>query len=160
MIRSMHYGMICLAVLLLAGCARQIGSNVYSERHVGEASVSYQGKVLSVRKVLVRSERLEENSNGSVVGAVGGGLLGSAFGEGRGRTAMTAVGAIGGAVAGAAAERSLREQEALEYVVKLNDGKILTIVQGLEEPLPVGSPVIVIVGRAGRSRVIRDTPSA
>ncbi|MDR2417190.1 MAG: glycine zipper 2TM domain-containing protein [Holosporales bacterium] len=157
MIKNPQYGIACLVILLLAGCARQIGSHVYSDRHVGEASSSYQGTVLSIRKVLVGSERLQDNVAGGVVGAVSGGLLGSAFGQGHGRTAMTAVGAVGGAVAGAAAERALKEQEALEYVVKLNTGKILTVVQGLEDPLPVGSRVIVIIGRAGRSRVIRDT---
>jgi outer membrane lipoprotein SlyB len=157
MINNTQCRTVCLVILSLTGCTRQIGSHVYSDSHVGEASSSYQGTVLSVRKVLVGSEHLQDNVAGGVVGAVGGGLLGSAFGQGHGRTAMTAVGAVGGAVAGAAAERALKEQEALEYVVKLNTGKILTVVQGLEDPLPVGSRAIVIVSRGGRSRVIRDT---
>jgi outer membrane lipoprotein SlyB len=160
MIQTARYGTVCLAILLLAGCTRQIGSHMYSESHVGEASSSYQGTILSVRKVLVGSERLQDNVVGGAIVAVSGGLLGSAFGQGHGRTAMTAAGAIGGAVAGAAAERALKEQEAIEYTVKLNTGKILTVVQGLEDPLPAGSRVIVIVGKAGRSRVVRDTTGA
>jgi outer membrane lipoprotein SlyB len=150
-------GAACLALALLAGCGRQINSNVYSDGHVGEASSSYQGTIISVRKVLVGSEKLEDNAAGGVMGAVGGGLLGSTLGKGRGKAAMTAAGVIGGAAAGIMTQKALREQEAIEYVVKLNTGKVLTVVQGLEDPLPMGSSVIVIVGKAGRSRVIRDT---
>jgi outer membrane lipoprotein SlyB len=84
--------------MFLAGCARQISSNAYSERQVGEASFSYQGTVLSVRKVAVGSEKLEDNVAGGALGAIGGGVLGSTCGKGDGKTAMTALGAIGGAV--------------------------------------------------------------
>ncbi|MDR1267118.1 MAG: hypothetical protein LBJ70_01905 [Holosporales bacterium] len=153
-------GIACFLGLFLAGCARQISSNVYSERHVGEASFSYQGTIISVRKVLVGSEKLEENVAGGAVGAVGGGLLGSQFGKGEGKTAMTALGVVGGAVGGAMAQKALREQEALEYVVKLTNGQIVTVVQGLEDPLPSGAPVLVIMGQAGRSRVVRDPSGA
>ncbi|MDR0406767.1 MAG: glycine zipper 2TM domain-containing protein [Holosporales bacterium] len=151
---------VCIAALLLAGCTRRIDSNVYSENHVGEASFSYQGTILNVRKVRVGSEQLQENVEGGALGAVGGGLLGSAFGKGDGKTAMTAIGAIGGAIGGAMAQQALREQEAVEYTIKLTNGQVMTVVQGLEDLLPKGSAVIVIVGQAGRSRVIRDTSEA
>ncbi|MDR0661907.1 MAG: hypothetical protein LBF76_00755 [Holosporales bacterium] len=55
------------------------------------------------------------------------------------------------------AERALKEQEALEYVVKLTNGQIVTVVQGLDDVLPAGTAVFVMMGRGGRSRVVRDT---
>jgi outer membrane lipoprotein SlyB len=148
---------MCLATIIMS-CARDIQSNVYSSASVGEASFTYQGTVISSRKVTVqKTEELDKNGTGIGVGAVAGGLAGNQFGGGSGNLAATVGGAILGGVAGALVEKKLKTQEAMEYVVKLTNNQILTVVQGLDAVYSVGQRVMVIVSHDGRSRVIPDT---
>ncbi|MGL5720645.1 MAG: glycine zipper 2TM domain-containing protein [Alphaproteobacteria bacterium] len=144
-------------ILLLSGCARDISSNTYKASHVGEASFTYQGVVANVREVQVEEgERLEENTTGAGLGALAGGVAGYQFGGGRGQIATTAAGAVLGGVAGAYAEKALKSQQGLEYVVRLDNGQIMTVVQGLNPRLNPGQRVLVLVSNAGRSRVVAD----
>lgn len=140
---------------LVSGCAREISSNVYSEAHVGEASKTFFGTVVSVRNVTVQGkEKLDENSTGIAMGAIAGGVAGTQLGGGRGRIATTVGGALLGATAGAFAQKALETQDALEYTVELHNGELRTIVQGPENALRVGQPALVMVSRDGRSRVV------
>jgi outer membrane lipoprotein SlyB len=146
-----------LAVLALSGCARNINPNVYSEKHVGEASMTYQGVITSARPVeIAGGEKLEENTAGIGIGALAGGVAGNQIGKGGGNLAATAGGAILGGVAGAFAQKALTEQSAMEYVVQLNNGSMMTVVQGPENQLSAGQRVLVMVSNDGRSRVVAD----
>lgn len=149
-----------MALLALSGCARNINPNVYSEKHVGEASMTYQGVIVSARQVEVAgSEKLEENVAGIGLGALAGGLAGNQIGGGSGNIAATAGGAVLGGVAGAFAQKALTEQTGMEYVVRLNNGSMMTVVQGAEAQLSNGQRVLVIVSNDGRSRVVPDHSS-
>jgi outer membrane lipoprotein SlyB len=137
-------------ILLLSSCATDIKSNTYSANSVGEASFSYQGTILSVRKVKVK----DLNSGaGAVGGAVAGGMAGNQISSGGGGAG---VGALLFGVIGHAVENKLRTQDAYEYVVKLTNGQILTVCQGLDSDFQIGQRVIVLVSHDGRSRVIAD----
>jgi outer membrane lipoprotein SlyB len=147
----------CLALTLLTGCARNIDGNTYKASAVGEASFTYQGVILSARKVQVEEgEYLGENQTGMALGAVAGGLGGSQIGHGTGSIAAAAGGAVLGGLAGAFAEKALKHQEGMEYAVKLTNGSIMTVVQGLDNPMPAGQRVLVMVSQDGRSRVVPD----
>jgi outer membrane lipoprotein SlyB len=148
---------LCISALLLTSCERNINSNAYTAASVGEASFSYQGSIISVRQVLVQgSDELGGNTMGMGLGAVGGGVVGNQFGKGGGNLAATIGGAIAGGVLGAMADKKLKEQNGFEYVVKLTNGQIMTVVQGLDTAFGVGQRVIVIVSNDGRSRVVAD----
>lgn len=146
------------AVLLsLSGCAREISSNTYKAGHIGEASFTYQGVVASARQVRVEEgEYLEQNGTGIALGAIAGGAGGSAIGNGSGQVAATVAGAVLGGLAGAYAEKGLKGQNAMEYAVRLNNGSMMTIVQGLDSPLQAGQNVLIMVSHDGRSRVVAD----
>ena len=148
-----------LALTTLAtNCAREISSGVYSEAHVGETSFTYQGSIINARQIKVQAkERLEENAMGMGAGGIGGGLLGSTMGKGSGNIAATAIGAIAGAVAGTYAEKELKTQNAMEYVVRLTNNQIMTVVQGIDNPMPIGARVLVMVSNDGRSRIVPDS---
>jgi outer membrane lipoprotein SlyB len=147
----------CLAVLALGGCARNIDSGTYKASAVGEASFTYQGVVASARKVHVdEGEYLGENQTGIALGAVGGGLAGSQIGHGTGSVAAALGGAAIGGLAGAFAEKALKAQDGMEYAVKLTNGSMMTVVQGLDNPLAPGQRVLVMVSQDGRSRVVPD----
>jgi len=143
------------ALVLSSGCARQISSNVYSGASVGEVSTSSPGVVISARPVTVEDkEYLEENGLGIVGGGVGGALAGSQIGKGRGNTLATIGGGVAGAVAGAYAEKALKTQNAMEYIVSLESGEAKSVVQGMDPVFAVGQKVWVISSHQGRSRVI------
>lgn len=143
--------------VMLGGCARDISSTTYSDATVGEASQTFRGTIVTMRKVNVGPEKLEDNVAGGLAGGVLGGVVGNQFGKGGGKTAATAVGAIGGAVAGAFAEKALKSQDGFEYTVQLDNGDMRTIVQGTEHAMSVGQRVLIIVGQKNRSRVVPDT---
>lgn len=152
---------LSLTSLLLSGCARQISPNAYTEAHVGETSRTYRCTIVSVRAVTVGAgERLEDNTTGMLVGAGAGGLAGSAVGGGHGNTAAIIGGALVGGILGTMAEKELKTQDGIEYVVELENGKLRTVVQGAPA-LGVGQNALLIIGEKGRSRLVADNnPSA
>ena len=143
------------AIGMFTSCAREISSDVYHASHVGEASMTYPGVIIHARQVsAVEHERLEENGLGIIGGGIGGALAGSQFGKGDGNTVATVGGALVGATAGAFAEKALKTQTAMEYIVQLDNGQSMTVVQGPQPTFSPGQPVFVIIGQQGRSRVI------
>jgi outer membrane lipoprotein SlyB len=90
------------------------------------------------------------------LGGASGAILGSQFGRGHG-TAAAAVGVgILGAIAGSLVEKKLNTQEAIEYVIKLTNNQLMTVVQGLDVIYSAGQKVIVMVSYDGRSRLVAD----
>ncbi|MBS0654848.1 MAG: hypothetical protein JSR46_03645 [Verrucomicrobia bacterium] len=144
-----------VGISCFTGCARQISSDVYAADHVGEASSSYPGIIISARNITVQDkERLQENGLGIVGGGIGGGLVGSQIGKGTGNNVAIIGGAIAGAVGGAFAEKALKTQDGVEYIVQLDNGELKTVVQGPQPSLDEGQAVYVIIGHKGRSRVV------
>lgn len=152
---------ISLGLTTFTGCGRQISSNVYTADTVGESAQSFPGVVLQVRDVLVQDkERLEEHGLGVGAGGLAGGFAGSAIGKGKGNILATVAGGILGAIGGAYAEKALKEQAGVEYLVQLDSGEVRSIVQGPDPKFGVGQLVYVIESKAkargykGRSRVV------
>ncbi|CUI16981.1 putative outer membrane lipoprotein [Candidatus Protochlamydia naegleriophila] len=119
----------------------------HTSRYVGEASMTYTGVIRSIREIIV-----EKHSShlGTVGGGVAGGVIGSAIG--RGRFLPTALGAVTGAVTGSLIEKRSNQRVALEYIIELSNGGLMTIVQS-PGPYNVGQPVYVIVSPSGHSRL-------
>lgn len=141
----------------MSGCARDLSSSSYDGRTVGARVSAYDGVIIDIRTVRVNEgDKLEDHSHGGALGAIGGGLLGSAFGQGHGRTAMAALGAVTGAVGGAYAHKALTGQDAFEYTIKLDDGQMMVVVQGRDNPLSLNQRVRVFVPHSdvGRTRVV------
>lgn len=144
--------LLLMGSLFLASCAQQISSDVYSSRQVGEVSRTYAGVIKNVREITVQQgENLEDNGLGIAGGGVAGGVVGSALGKGS--FAPTAAGAIAGAVAGSLLEKKMKQQMALEYVVELDNGDLVTVVQGKDQVFYVNQPVYVLMSYSGRSRI-------
>lgn len=156
------YVSLLSALLVLCttpGCQRKIDSDQYSSATLNSASTTYQGVILNVRKVQVsESERLQDNTAGAGLGALGGLLIGSSIGKGGGQALAMGVGAIAGGVGGAMAQEAMGKQEGFEYTIKLSNGSLRTIVQGLDVVMHVGQRVLVSIPTSsqGRPRVIPD----
>ncbi len=151
---------ILLSVAVLGtACQKKISSNSYSANNVGSAAYTYQGVIIDVQQVdVTEKERLGDNMLGAGLGAVAGGVAGSAIGKGYGQLAAIGAGALLGGVGGAFAEQALGQQQGTKYTVKLTNGQIMNIVQGVDNPMRVGQRVFVEMGsgRDARSRVFPD----
>lgn len=132
---------------LLAGCAENINSDHYSTNQTGKVSTVSQCTVLSVRQVGVN----DNSGAGTVIGGLAGGVAGSTIGHGRSANMLGAVGgALLGGLAGSAAEKGLTSQTGLEYVVKLDNGQVISITQGTGQALGVGQRCLVLFGSTNR----------
>jgi len=135
------------AVLFAAGCTNP-NSGRYAAGDVGQIIETSEGTVVSSRIVDVKGG---EQSN---VGAIGGGAVGATAGYtvaggGSGSGLVAILGGLLGAGVGYMIEESARSREGIEYVIRMSDGRVVTLVQnrdGEEEPLPNGAPVLVQYG--------------
>jgi outer membrane lipoprotein SlyB len=132
--------------------AVQRGMNIPPLGSVGQINRAVQGVIISARAAQISGR----TALGGTVGAAGGAVAGSSIG---GNTRSNILGALGGAVvgglAGAAVEEGATHQGGVEYVVKSDNGALLTIAQGDDHVIQVGDKVIVLYGP--RSRIIEDT---
>lgn len=128
--------------LALSGCARP-SQNTYHHSEVGRSTAVTFGTVITARPVDV----IGENTGlGAGVGAAAGAGIGSRFGQGSGNAWAIAGGLVAGAIAGALAEQAMSDRTGIEYIVTLESGVTLTIVQEApadERVLQPGERVIV-----------------
>ncbi len=147
---------VTLAALFTTGCATDISSQSYSDKHVGETARSYRATVIKVRQVKVGPDELGKNKNGALAGGIGGAMLGSTMGGGNGKALMTIAGGVAGAIGGAYAEKALKSQVGLEITVELRNGALRTIVQGADVPFARGERVFLMSYGKGRSKIVKE----
>ncbi len=138
---------------ILAGCASEQGGDVYSRDQVREVQHFKVGTVESMHKVRIEGTK---TPIGSTAGAVAGGIAGSGASSGKTGQVAAVLGAVVGGMAGAAAEEGLTRENGIEYVIKLEDGSNISVVQavGKDEDIKVGDKVRVIESD-GVARVVK-----
>lgn len=101
----------------LTGCGRDLSDATYTSSST--LNVVLKGKVLAKRDVTIKeNERLGDNSAGSGIGAVGGGIAGANMGNGNGLG--TYGGAVAGGLAGAVIQSALSTKKGVEYIVQVD----------------------------------------
>jgi outer membrane lipoprotein SlyB len=152
------------AGLLLAGCAN-LGPNPYgATTYTGSATRTAQqvnyGTVVSLAAAkVVPSQNEQMLSTG--IGAVAGGIAGSAAGGGRGQALTTLAGAVLGGVAGNAVGKAAGTAQAVIITVKMDSGNTVAITQGVDPNVifKVGERVEVLENPAdGTARVLALQP--
>lgn len=139
--------LLLLAVTLaLPAC----GSKRYSDGTLRESQAVRYGVVVDVTEVMVEED---PSLIGPGLGLAAGGLLGSAFGAGTGRTLFILGGAVLGADVGGGLDYRTRRYKALQLTMELDNGNILMVVQGYDELFVRGDEVRVIVIDEERARV-------
>lgn len=130
-----------LSVTLTAACvpSSQTGSS-YSRDEARRVQQIELGTVLDKQWVNIEGTK---SGLGGAAGGIIGGVAGSAIGDGKGSDIASAVGAVVGAVVGAKAEESSTRQQAVEYTIRLETGKVLSVVQAEEpeKPIAIGETV-------------------
>lgn len=137
--------------LALTSCSNNVSPNTYTSSQVGVANQVKKGVVVSKRAI-----NIDNNSGmGGLAGAAGGAAAGSMVG---GNTAVSIIGAIGGAVAGGlignTADKKLNAHQGYEYIVKLQNGKIISVTQAEDTTIQVKQRVLVIYG--SMTRIVPD----
>jgi outer membrane lipoprotein SlyB len=102
------------------------------------------GKVVSVN---MGETEGKASGVGAVAGGVGGALVGSQIGKGRGNTAMTVVGAAGGAYAGHQVEKSMNKKKFWKVVVNMENGEQKNFTYGSQPAFKSGDRVKVRDGK-------------
>jgi outer membrane lipoprotein SlyB len=143
---------LLIAALVLAGCAHP-SDTTYETGDVGRTIETAQGSVISSRPVKISGDV-------NAAGPVAGGALGAAGSalafQGSGLVAV--IGGVLGAGIGYLAQKQLNNRDGIEYVLQMDDGRTVTLVQNRqadEAPLPDGTPVLVQVS-GQYTRVIAD----
>jgi outer membrane lipoprotein SlyB len=145
---NVRCALLSCGVLFLCGCSNDFSGNQYSADSVGEVSKAERGVIISMRKVEIKPD----GTAGTLLGAAGGGVIGSMFGRGKGRLLSTAAGAAAGGLAGHAIQS--RSQVGLEYTVRLDNGETIMLTQGTDPVLSVGQEVYVVDSKKGRGRIV------
>ncbi len=146
----------CCSLLVLSACAPKLGGDDYDVQGVGKVSTTSKGVIVASRKVKIRADNSNPGS-GAAIGGIGGAVAGSTIGGGHKMPLVSAVvGGLAGGTAGHLIEQKLKEQDGIEYQVKLDRGDVITIAQGIEPKLVVGQRVLIIESYGARSRIISD----
>ena len=147
-------GMVLMVVAALgvAGCASGLGGGTYGRTEARRAMSVQYGVVESVRPVQLEGTK---SPLGAGAGAVVGGVAGSGVGGGRGQIVGATVGAVAGGLAGAALEEVATRRPGVEVTVRLDNGRVIAVVQEDEgEGFRLGERVRV-VSDGGTTRVAR-----
>jgi outer membrane lipoprotein SlyB len=124
----------------LVACAPATNTT-YDRSALGASGYVSSGTIVGMRPVAVQGTR---SGLGGATGAVAGGVIGSTIGgDWRARAVGGVVGALAGGLAGAAIEEGATRGNAVEFIVRGDDGSTRAIVQTNELGLNVGERVIM-----------------
>lgn len=146
---------LLVSSLALTGCAGSKGGDVYSREEARRPVSVRMATVEGVRAVKLEGTK---TGVGAGAGAVIGGVAGAGVttgGDHKGQIIGAVLGAVVGGIAGAMAEERGTREDAVEITVKLDDGKLMAIIQGGDaDPFKVGERVRVL-GSGSETRVSR-----
>lgn len=148
------YRLIALLItfIFITACTPELSPNQYYAENIGCAQQVEYGKVTKINVVQVGSRR---DNAGPLVGTAAGATVGSSIG---GASRVNILGALGGAVIGNIAGRgfgkAVTTQKAFRYIIHMENGRNISIVQGCEPTLHVGQRVMVLTGGAAKDRVV------
>lgn len=135
-------------LLALSACAgNNYSPNTYSSNAVQLANRVEAGTIIGFREVKI-------SANGSI-GTVTGGAVGGVLGAEYANSALAAVGGttVGGML-GNALEHAARDTTGWEYIIRKENGEMLSVTQREQSPLSLAQRVLVILGP--QARVVPD----
>ena len=148
----------CVALMVSVAACSHPSSTTYGDREVGHTIETAQGSVVSSRVVDVAGEPGFIGAGaGAAVGAAGGGLAVN----GPASLLVAIVGGLVGAGIGYMAEKQISDRDGIEYILQMDDGRLVTLVQNREDeeqPLPNGTPVLIQLN--GQYTRVMPHPSA
>jgi outer membrane lipoprotein SlyB len=141
---------LCLILILAAGCASSRSGKVYSRDQARTVQTVYLGTVERVEWVQIEGTK---GPWGAIVGGALGAAIGSSIGRGWGQVVGGTAGAVAGGLAGSAVEEEVTKRDGLEIDVRLDNGNSVVIVQEADTAFRIGDRVRVLTGPDGTARV-------
>ncbi|MDH4285627.1 MAG: glycine zipper 2TM domain-containing protein [Gallionellaceae bacterium] len=138
-------------VAIITGCASSKSGDVYTREEARRVQNVQMGVVEGTRRVKIEGTKSEI---GTGAGAIAGGIAGSTVGQGKGSAIGAVLGAVAGGVAGAATEEVYTREDAVEITIKLDNGRLISVVQGGKDEFKPGDRVRVL-GSGGETRVAK-----
>jgi len=135
--------------IVITGCATSKSGDVYSRDEARQVQSVQMGVVEGARRIKIEGTK---SDIGTGAGALIGGLAGSSAGHGKGSSIGAVVGAVAGGVVGAAMEEGITRENGMEITIRLENGRIISVVQGGNEEFKAGDKVRVLQG-GGETRV-------
>ncbi|MDB5382160.1 MAG: hypothetical protein JWO26_1792 [Rhodospirillales bacterium] len=140
----------------LAACGPANQNSTVSAYAVGAQGAVRYGTVVGMRPVQVAGMR---SGLGTTAGALGGGVIGSTVGgDWRARTVASVAGALIGGVAGTLVEEGATGGQAMEFIIRSDEGEDLAVIQSNEQGLQVGERVAL--SYTDRVRIMRSASAA
>jgi outer membrane lipoprotein SlyB len=133
----------------IAGCASDKGGDVYSRDEARQTQNVQMGVVEGARPVKIEGTK---SAIGTGAGTLAGGIAGSSTGQGRGSAIGAVVGAVVGGITGAAMEEGMTRENGMEITVRLESGRLISVVQAGNEEFKAGDKVRVLQGN-GETRI-------
>ena len=137
-------------LLLMGACVPPVSGRDYGWYDARQPMLVERGVVDTVRHVELQGT---QSGTGAAAGAMAGAVAGSAVGQGSGSALASVAGAILGGLAGNAIEKGATTRKGLEITVRMDDGRLLAIVQGDDVPFYPGDEVEVLPAPNGTARV-------
>lgn len=128
-------------VAAIGGCASSKSGDTYTRDEARRVQNVQMGIVEGSRPVKIEGTG---TPIGSGAGAVVGGIAGSSAGQGRGSAVGTVLGAVVGGVAGAAAEEGFTREDGVEVTIRLESGRLISVVQAGKEQFQPGDRVRIM----------------
>lgn len=150
---KMLSAVLLAAVVGVTGCASSKGGDVYTREDARRPMSVRMATVEGVRAVKLEGTK-------SPIGAGAGGIIGGIAGSGiardsKGQAIGAVLGAVLGGLAGAATEEMGTREDAVELTVRLENGSLLSVVQGGDpNEFKVGDKVRLL-GTGSETRVSR-----
>ena len=111
---------------LFSGCATNPYGDTYAISDTQQIQTVSYGVIIKTEAVSIEGEG---SAVGTIAGAAVGGILGSRVGGGSGSQIATIAGGILGGIAGDQAAKGVSKRSGVNLTIKLNDGRTIAIVQ-------------------------------
>lgn len=135
-------GLICVG-LVLSGAACSTGSTI-SRSQVNVMRNVETGSVIDVRPVVIEGK--PSNIGRYSGGATGAVIAGDEIGRGTGSALAAIAGGTLGAIAGQKVEEMMTRQDGYEIFVRLDSGRVVSIVQPAKVYTPVIGDAVLVTG--------------
>lgn len=135
--------------VVIAGCASSKAGDTYSRDETRQVQNVQMGTVEDARPAKIEGT---QSPVGTSAGTLVGGIAGSSAGHGKGSAIGAVVGAVIGGVAGAAAEEGMTREDGVEITIKLDSGRLISVVQAGKEEFKTGDRVRVLQS-GGETRI-------
>ena len=151
-----HYLLLPLLVIstINLGCSSNPYGDSYEVADTRKVQTVNYGVVISTQPVNIEGDK-GGSTVGTIAGGAVGGILGSKVGGGTGSTIASIGGAVLGGLAGNKAAQEITKRHGVNLTIKLNSGKIISVVQEVDPDMifRVDQPVQVNQ-QGGTARVV------